>query len=595
MKSILKLFVIVATLFSLFLFFSCDTEERVETQSVSPHELHPSLVSIDEVLAKINSPKIKNTINSLTNPNLKSKLDDFENPEYFERLTLTGHYDQYNLYLKGYTREKPYFLYYIVTIDTHLNEKSGYLKYTPEKDSISLDMRIFTGTLQLLNDDMELVTEANMQQGQVTSSLGTTECIDTVVVVTHPCTNGDEHLPGESCSGGLINDAYYSFNVFTDCWTEFDYSSPGNFIGGGGGGGGVPYTEAFYNSLASKEQVFLDQNLSLKDAVFDDLSNGGGWSVLKKLVEVCSDGYISVELAIDLTDLNNDWTAELLDYLSSNSYSSNSKLIASEFANTTLGYNMEVNEQVFDALIAQDIQQGIAFSIIHFSLNNVEAAKAVFDYVMDNGNSPASIIEAQQIIDNYENIENTLVFVGPTDPIADMEDYLECFDLNQGASLTIFVDQPIANSNIVVFDSVGHTFVGITQGDNKSVFGFYPNGSAGPLAPSDPSMMGDDGSHSWDVSITINVSAGQLQQIINYSIDYPATYNLNTYNCTDFGIDIANMANLNLPPCNSHWGAGSGSNPAKLGQHIRNNYSTNSSHTVNKDGGFAPVSLKMCN
>lgn len=177
-----------------------------------------------------------------------------------------------------------------------------------------------------------------------------------------------------------------------------------------------------------------------------------------------------------------------------------------------------------------------------------------------------------------------------------MQEYLECFDLSQPAIITIFVDQPIANSELVISasDGVGHTFIGISQNGNRSVFGFYPSGSAGPVFPSDPGIMGNDSAHPWDVSITVNITAPKLQQIINLSINYPQIYDLNDYNCTDFGIDIANICGLNFPDCNSSWVVGSGSNPARLGQYIRETYPINGYYNVNKSGGTAPPTIKNC-
>lgn len=90
------------------------------------------------------------------------------------------------------------------------------------------------------------------------------------------------------------------------------------------------------------------------------------------------------------------------------------------------------------------------------------------------------------------------------------------------------------------------------------------------------------------------ISGNQLQQIINFSINHNPTYNLNTYNCTDFVIEIGNIMGIGLPDCYSTFGAGGGSNPAALGQYIRNNFSTNATYTVNKSGGTAPTNYKGC-
>lgn len=194
---------------------------------------------------------------------------------------------------------------------------------------------------------------------------------------------------------------------------------------------------------------------------------------------------------------------------------------------------------------------------------------------------------AIDIIEAYTNIENTLVYVGPDTPIASMAQYLSVFDVNQPATITLYVDQPVPNTNIITDgQSVGHTYIGIKQGTKSRTFGFYPSGSSNPADPADPSKMGDDSSRHFDVSISKQVIASDLQIILDYSINYPATYDLNTFNCTDFGIEIGNLCGFNLPQCNSWWYVGFGSNPAKLGQYIRANFSTSNQHTVNKTGGY---------
>lgn len=239
----------------------------------------------------------------------------------------------------------------------------------------------------------------------------------------------------------------------------------------------------------------------------------------------------------------------------------------------------------------------LANEIFDFAMeheDNKEIAEWILDYLNEEEVSEESIEEAYELIELYENIETELVLPSPDLPIADMEEFLECINMLQSATLTIYVDQPKANSlNVISTAGVGHTFIGIKQGTNESIFGFYPAGTASPLAPSDPGVMGDDSSHSYDVSITITVSPYKLAQILDASIDHQDTYNLNSYNCSDFGIDIANICDLDFPDCSSGWGVGAGSNPAKLGQHIRG-LPDSPGRTINRNGGNAPTGQKNC-
>lgn len=205
-----------------------------------------------------------------------------------------------------------------------------------------------------------------------------------------------------------------------------------------------------------------------------------------------------------------------------------------------------------------------------------------------NGAEPIDTVPVEVIGD--------IEFIGPDTPIANIADYLECFDPTQGASVTIYVDQPITDSDAIAStsDKAGHAFISISQNGNTSVFGFYPAGNAGIFNPSGASAMGNDSDRIYDVSISKNINGSTLQSILNHSINYPSSYNLNTYNCTDFVIEVGNLMGMELPDCYSNWGVGGGSNPGKLGQYIRNNFNADGTYIVNENGGNAPSNNKGC-
>ena len=192
----------------------------------------------------------------------------------------------------------------------------------------------------------------------------------------------------------------------------------------------------------------------------------------------------------------------------------------------------------------------------------------------------------------------TVVVISPETPIADMVKYLECFDTSKSATIAIYADQPIANSNATYNSSnldSGHSFISISQNGNTSIFGFYPEeGKVNPFTNrSSVSSMGDDASHVYDVSISVNVSPSDLASIISYSINYAANYDLNSYNCTDFAIEVGNIMGLSLPACNGTWSGGGGSNPGTFGQHLRN-MTLPLGVSRNTSGGVSPLTIKGC-
>ncbi len=141
---------------------------------------------------------------------------------------------------------------------------------------------------------------------------------------------------------------------------------------------------------------------------------------------------------------------------------------------------------------------------------------------------------------------------------------------------------------------VGHTFVAIQQGGVTRVFGFYPGSGVNPMNPSASSVLVDDSGHAYHVSIEITVNASQLTNVINTAIGYTGTYNLNSYNCTDFGIGIAAAAGVTLPDTYGSWPGGGGSNPGNLGQDLRS-LTPLQSTSVNTTGGTAPSNSGTCN
>lgn len=174
---------------------------------------------------------------------------------------------------------------------------------------------------------------------------------------------------------------------------------------------------------------------------------------------------------------------------------------------------------------------------------------------------------------------------GPDIAIESMSDYLSCFDTSQSApdaKITIYVDEPVDGSNALVgADGTGHTFVSIEQGNNIATFGFYPVNGLPSLYFSVDGVMGDNSNTTYDVSITIdNVPTTEftngnfttpLQSIINHTIAFSnSNYDINGQNCTDLGIDIANLAGLPMPACNANPIYFFGSTPGRAGEYIRN-------------------------
>jgi hypothetical protein len=198
-----------------------------------------------------------------------------------------------------------------------------------------------------------------------------------------------------------------------------------------------------------------------------------------------------------------------------------------------------------------------------------------------------------------ENTELFDVIEGPVIP--DITEYLKCFDITQGATFTIYVDQPKENksdtwSGAAWDPNVGHTFISITQGNTTRVMGLYPKTTVNPFSsnPSADGQLIDNSGNDFDVSVSINISASQLSNLRSQIISNNSSYNLNTYNCTDFGLKMANeVLSMGIPDSSGTWPGGGGSNPGNLGQDIRN-MSLNNGITKNTTGGKAVSNSATC-
>ena len=226
-------------------------------------------------------------------------------------------------------------------------------------------------------------------------------------------------------------------------------------------------------------------------------------------------------------------------------------------------------------------------------------------YLNTNNFTNESKEEIKNIIDILDDgmVDGEPVLVGPNDPIDDMEEYLSCFNTSLGATITIYADQPKTGGHNVwtYYNSVGHAFITIQQGDNIASFGFYPQCSPCSLDPnnltpnpfdffSTPGVFGNDQGHDYDVSLSIPISSTGLASLINGTISIAENspmYNIGSLNCTDIAIIILEgNTSVNIPSCESP-GLWQGQTSGTLGEIIRN-MTTPAGGIKNTTGGNAP-------
>lgn len=177
-------------------------------------------------------------------------------------------------------------------------------------------------------------------------------------------------------------------------------------------------------------------------------------------------------------------------------------------------------------------------------------------------------------------------------PVNNVREYTKCFTNTAGTgntyTVTLCVEQPqpgaretwgfsgsgsSGDGNPV---SVGHAFLILNQtnslGSTVRNVGFYPANGVTPLSPQSKGQINNDGSHDYDISLTITMDNSQFFQVVNYINlwqESGVTYDLNSNNCTTFALNALSTAGVNLPRTSGNWVNGGGVNPGDLGEDIR--------------------------
>ncbi len=224
----------------------------------------------------------------------------------------------------------------------------------------------------------------------------------------------------------------------------------------------------------------------------------------------------------------------------------------------------------------------------NYSSETINISLQVLNTLMSNTN--IETFEEALLSNGYFTID----FTGTNK--VDPAEELNCFDLTQGAKLIVYVQQPRENSDTVVGpNEVGHAFIGIEQGGIVRQVGYYPDQEPGFMGVGDnfDAAIKTNYDYLYHVSISQDISSTQLTNIVNYTINFPETYNTNNYACADFAINIGNLGGMNLPSTTVSYLTFSGRSPGILGQEIRAMNST-STTTISTTSTNSPSRQGTC-
>ncbi len=179
--------------------------------------------------------------------------------------------------------------------------------------------------------------------------------------------------------------------------------------------------------------------------------------------------------------------------------------------------------------------------------------------------------------DTIEQVKK--VIPQPVDP----DLLLDAFDDGKKArafAFMIHVKQPSPGENkaFAGLGEVGHMFITLIKYNrDRSVvcrtFGFYPQHgllfSANPIFPSAPRLIKADSAREWDEMIGRFISKAQFKRVLAFvNAASEKSYHLSKFNCSDFALDAAKMASIQIEDTKGSWPLGRGNNPGSAGYSI---------------------------
>ena len=572
-KTIFNSFLMIAFGTILLFLFGCQPNDEVE---IITHNKNSTDQPYTDVIK--NDVAFAQAMSELENSNNFEKMaketkQDFELDTETVRIIKRDNYTTYVLLVKRNQKVKNEFENLIIETAPEKETRYILIKYLLDK---SHNAAFVADPESGLYADMK-IKELN-SIGNKGNTTNKSECI---TLNSEMCMyGGTEHCAGPRCRTTYIITSIFCGDSSGTGGTTGDGGSGGYTGGTSGGSTGGAQTHPGGTATYFPPRVFIDENGDLVEDPYGYDEEMKEFLRLNAAIDAQIKAFLRTHITInDKIAVNNCILAMMMNH----QLSFNEAL--------ALYYYQRQNPAHADFITQnQSAAKKIgAYLVAHNSSSqSTSFAIEMINYMMLDS-SPENIAYAISVINSY--INNQPVIVGPDIKITDISAFLNCINKTLPGKVSVYCLQPIVNDSASHDGTfVGHTFISISQGSIKKVVGFYPVSNwITPLSPSGPGIYGNDTNQEYNTSISINVNSTQLTNIINYiTTNSSSTYNLNTYNCTDFGIRVGNLAGLGLPDGYGTWPGGSGSNPGALGQYIRSqsgNISTISTTNLN-----APVS-----
>ena len=306
----MKIFKLIALLTLFSALYSCHNDDASISQIQNNLDtgLTTKKVTLSQVLAKVNNQKIREkVINENTKftqnlTNINNSYNRMVIPDSIYTMIEYNDNTSFLLPLNSYSIENPYFLKLAINIDQNQQESFGILKYIPTSPTTSLDLKTFTGIMQVLDIDEEVRAMATFVNGIPTNNNQPNAnarmiCYDMVVVTAVNCGLRGNHAPGVACNDGVVR-GHYSITTQTIC--NFVPSTPfltqviedSNYDGLGAGGG---INEILQDMLSPEELLWwnnatTEEKQPILDYLNPNVNDGDTWMFVKEAINAIKDG-----------------------------------------------------------------------------------------------------------------------------------------------------------------------------------------------------------------------------------------------------------------------------------------------------------------
>ena len=269
-------------IFTILFFLGCQKEDLREAQEINNKTMSSQNLTAREVLNEIKNPIIQKIIRSITGGAGIAESKNF-NLAFFSKIIKENQYTTYSVLVSKYSQEKPYYTFFVIQKRDNI-EKAGFAKYIPNTTVTNLDVPHFSGVLELYDIEDKLYGRTSFTNGQALPASSNNaskgqECGNVFSIITHTCSHGGGHIPGQSCNNGYTNDAYYEVIVHVVCHVVNSLTPPPDAFAGQSGGGSaggssavIPDIDeiyAFFQSLTTEEQEWSLQHLDTYNQIIN--------------------------------------------------------------------------------------------------------------------------------------------------------------------------------------------------------------------------------------------------------------------------------------------------------------------------------------